>query len=207
MRKFLACLSVLVLSGMLLFTAVPAATAKEAGPFYVGLYGGWVMADDLELENEGASLDVSLENSWALGAKFGYIIPTVKWLAVELDYAYLAEQGIDEAGADGDFKTNNLMLNFIARYPEGKIHPYLGFGLGWSWGDFSATIPGEGSINESDNAFAWQILAGVNFEITPQWSADIGYRYFNAQYELGDDPTVDATYKVHMFLIGVNFHF
>lgn len=204
MRKFLACLSVLVLSGMLLFTAVPAATAKEAGPFYVGLYGGWVMPQDLEPEDGD---DVPLKDSWALGAKFGYIIPQVKWLAAELEYFYMAEQDIDLAGVDGDFKASNLMVNIIARYPEGKIHPYIGFGIGWSWGEFNASAPGFGSVDESDNAFAWQILAGVNFEITPQWSADIGYRYFTAKYELGDEPSVDATSKNHMFLIGVNFHF
>mgnify|MGYP000873214533 CR=1 FL=1 len=208
MRKFLACLSVLVLSGMLLFTAVPAATAKEAGPFYVGLYGGWVMPQDLEPEDGD---DVPLKDSWALGAKFGYIIPQVKWLAVELDYAYLAEQDIDQAGVDGDFKASNLMVNLIARYPEGKIRPYIGAGIGWSWGalEASGSVGGiTGAVDESDNAFAWQILAGVNFEITPQWSADLGYRYFSSKYTfnvVGED--VDFTAKSHMILIGVNFHF
>ncbi|HNQ02570.1 MAG TPA: OmpW family outer membrane protein [Syntrophales bacterium] len=208
MRKFLACLSVLVLSGMLLFTAVPAATAKEAGPFYVGLYGGWVMPQDLEPEDGD---DVPLKDSWALGAKFGYIIPQVKWLAVELDYAYLAEQDIDQAGVDGDFKASNLMVNLIARYPEGKIRPYIGAGIGWSWGalEASGSVGGiTGAVDESDNAFAWQILAGVNFEITPQWSADLGYRYFSSKYTFniaGED--VDMTAKNHMILIGVNFHF
>ncbi len=209
MRKFLACLSVLVLSGMLLFTAVPAATAKEAGPFYVGLYGGWVMPQDLEGE-EGD--DLPLKDSWALGAKFGYIIPTVKWLAVELDYAYLAKQDVDEPGTDGDFKASNLMFNLIARYPEGKIHPYIGAGIGWSWGSLKATgvdpVDGPFSADLSDNAFAWQILAGVNFEITPQWSADLGYRYFQCKYKFeSGGESEDATAKNHMILIGVNFHF
>lgn len=206
MKKVFSCVFVLLISGMLVLTATPAATAAPQGPFYVGVFGGYVMPDDLELEN-GGSVDVSLDNSWTIGAKFGYIIPQVKWLAAELEYVYMSEQDIDETGVDGDFKASNLMLNIIARYPEGKIHPYIGFGIGWSWGEFNASAPGFGSVDESDNAFAWQILAGVNFEITPQWSADIGYRYFTAKYELGDEPSVDATSKNHMFLIGVNFHF
>lgn len=51
-------------------------------------------------------------------------------------------------------------------------------------------------------------MAGVNFEITPQWSADLGYRYFTSKYTMaigGED--VDFTSKNHMILIGVNFHF
>lgn len=208
MKKICSLIVVLVLSGMLVLTTTPAATAAEAGPYYVGIYGGWVMPQDLEPEDGD---DVPLKDSWALGAKFGYIIPTVKWLAVELDYAYLAEQDIDQAGIDGDFKASNLMFNLIARYPEGKIHPYIGAGLGWSWGALKASgsVGGiTGSVDESDNAFAWQILAGVNFEITPQWSADLGYRYFSSKYTfsvVGED--VDFTAKNHMILIGVNFHF
>lgn len=208
MKKICSLIVVLVLSGMLVLTTTPAATAAEAGPYYVGIYGGWVMPQDLEPEDGD---DVPLKDSWALGAKFGYIIPTVKWLAVELDYAYLAKQDIDQAGIDGDFKASNLMFNLIARYPEGKIHPYIGAGLGWSWGALKASgsVGGiTGSVDESDNAFAWQILAGVNFEITPQWSADLGYRYFSSKYTfnvVGED--VDFTAKNHMILIGVNFHF
>ncbi len=208
MKKICSLIVVLVLSGMLVLTTTPAATAAEAGPYYVGIYGGWVMPQDLEPEDGD---DVPLKDSWALGAKFGYIIPTVKWLAVELDYAYLAEQDIDQAGIDGDFKASNLMFNLIARYPEGKIHPYIGAGLGWSWGALKASgsVGGiTGAVDESDNAFAWQILAGVNFEITPQWSADLGYRYFSSKYTfnvVGED--VDFTAKSHMILIGVNFHF
>ncbi len=204
MKKVFSRVLVLLLSAALVFASVPAATAKEAGPFYVGLYGGWVMPEDLE-PDEGS--DVALKDSWALGAKFGYVIPQVKWLAVELDYAYLAEQDVDVAGANGDFKASNLMLNFIARYPEGKIHPYLGVGLGWSWGSLNASTA-TASIDDSDNTWAWQILAGVNFEITPQWSVDLGYRYFNAEYTFNDGgEDVDTKAASHMFLLGVNFHF
>ncbi len=204
MKKTFSCVLVLALSSMLFFASVPSATAAQAGPFYVGLYGGWVMPEDLE-PDDGA--DIALDDSWALGVKFGYIIPQVKWLAVELDYAYLAEQDLDRAGFDGDFKASNLMVNLIARYPEGKIHPYIGAGLGWSWGELQATGPGT-SVDESDNAFAWQLMAGVNFEITPQWSVDLGYRYFNAEYtftDAGED--VDTKAANHLFLLGVNFHF
>ncbi len=196
MKKMFSCVLVLALSSMVFFASVPAATAAQTGPFYVGLYGGWVMPEDLEPD---AGPDVALKDSWALGAKFGYIIPQVKWLAVELDYAYLAEQDVDVAGADGDFKASNLMVNLLARYPEGKIHPYLGVGLGWSWGEVNSS-----SGDASDNALAWQILAGVNFEITPQWSVDLGYRYFSAEYSFDD---VDTKAANHMFLLGVNFHF
>ena len=199
MKKMFSFVLVLALSGMLLVAPPPAATAAEAGPLYVGLFGGYVMPDDLE---NGA--DISLDNSWALGVKGGYIVPTFKWLAVELEFAYLAEQDLDQAGYAGDFSANNLMLNFIFRYPDGKIHPYIGAGIGWSWGEINATGPG-GTVDETDNALAWQLLLGVTFEITPSWSAELSYRYMQAEYEFGGGS--DTTSTNHMFLIGVNFHF
>ena len=200
MKKTFSCVPVLLLAVMLCLTSVPAATAKEAGPFYVGVFGGYVMPDDLE-----NSSDVSVEESWALGVKAGYIVPTFKWLAVELEFAYLAEQDLDQAGYSGNFSANNLMLNFVLRYPEGKIHPFIGGGIGWSWGELEATGPGV-AIDDDDNAFAWQLMAGVNFEITPQWSAELSYRYMRGEYEFGGSGS-DTTSTNHMFLIGVNFHF
>lgn len=200
MKTFLSCLFAFALSGMLLFTSPPAATAAGAGPYYVGVFGGYVMPDDLE---DGT--DISLDNSWALGLKGGYIVPTVKWLAFELEYAYLAEQDLDQTGYSGDLSASNLMFNIIARYPEGKIHPFLGGGIGWSWGELNATGPGV-SVDDTDNAFAWQLMAGVDVEITPQWSAELSYRYQRADYEFGDTGS-DAKSTNHMILIGANFHF
>ena len=203
MKRIYGSIFVSILALFLVLSVTPAAKAAEAGPFYVGIFGGYVMPDDAKIEGPGGSVDLSLDNSWALGFKGGYIIPQAKWLAVELEYAYLAEQDVDQPGASGsNFSAHNLMANLLLRYPEGKIHPYIGFGIGWSWGTFHD--PGQ---DFDDNAFAWQILAGVNFEISPSWSADIGYKYFTSKYEPFDNTSVDATVKNHMFLIGVNYHF
>jgi opacity protein-like surface antigen len=204
-KRIYSAVLVLCLATFLLFTSVSTAPAAEAGPFYVGVFGGYVMPDDLKIEGDGTT-DVKLKSSWAIGAKVGYIFPQVKWLAAELEYFYLAKQDFDESGTDGDFSANNVMANLLVRYPEGKIHPYAGIGIGWSWATLKGTFP-DGSVDESANAFAWQILAGVNFEITPEWSADLGYRYFSSKYEMGSDPSSDVTTKNHMILLGINYHF
>jgi len=193
-----------------LFTVSPSmAPAAEQGPFYVGVLGGWVLPQNLTVSN---GPDVSLKNSWAIGAKAGYIIPqTSKWVAAELEYQYLANEDLDVSTASGHYSANNLMFNLIVRYPEGKIHPFAGGGIGCSWGAFNAsgTYAGlTGSVDKTQSAFAWQLLAGLNFEITPQWSADIAYRYFNSKYnvDLGAG-SVDVTAASSMILLGVNFHF
>jgi outer membrane autotransporter protein len=100
------------------------------------------------------------------------------------------------------------MASLLVRYPEGMIHPYAGIGIGWSWGKFSGTEFRIGSVDESANGFAWQILAGLNFEITQNWSADLAYRYFRSKYDdVGSAPSVDVTNTDNMVLLGINYHF
>ena len=206
MRRKYNFIIVPILVAFLVLASTPAAKAKEAGPFYVGVFGGYVIPSDMEVSgSDVVRQDTKMKDSWMLGAKFGYIIPTFKWVAGEVEYNYLAKQDIDTAGINGDFSAHNVMANLLARYPEGRFHPYAGFGIGWSYGTFKATSA-DGSVDESKSAFAWQILAGVNFEITPNWSADLGYRYFQSKYSgIGED--VDVTSKNHIILIGVNYHF
>ncbi len=215
MKRLRRGLIVFCFAVFLLLTVAPIAPAQQAGPFYVGAFGGFVVPDDLEVEGWG---DVDVDESWAAGARFGYVIPQVPWLAVELEYTYLAKQdydetvgyhGYDRIRADGDFRAHNLMGNLLFRYPQGRIHPYVGFGLGLSRATFelNGEVGSSGSvkiIDEDEIAVASQFVAGVNFEITPNWSADLGYKYFYSEYEV-DDTDVEA-YN-HIVTMGVNYHF
>jgi opacity protein-like surface antigen len=209
MKKSYSLFLVLGLAAFLLTASPSAAPAEEAGPFYFGILGGWVAPQNLKVQNEP---DVSLKNSWELGAKAGYIIPqTQKWLAVEMEYQYLANQDLDVSTASGHYSANNLLFNLLVRWPEGKWHPYAGGGIGYSWGAFNAsgTYAGTtGSVDTTAGAFAWQLMLGVNFEFSPKWSADISYRYFSSVYnvDLGGGSR-DVTAADSMILLGVNYHF
>jgi opacity protein-like surface antigen len=226
MKKIYRAIVVFSLAAFLLFTTVSMAPAKPAGPFYVGVFGGFVMPNDLRwsYENEDYyhdddSYDESLDDSWALGVKVGYIIPQVPWLAVELEYTYLAEQDYNKTyhagpytyGYDGDFSAHNVMANLLFRCPPGKIHPYVGFGFGLSRAtlDEKGTYEQNGTVysyhmDKNDTAIAGQFIAGVNFEILPNLSADLTYKYFYCEYEIED---WDVEAGNHIFQAGINFHF
>jgi len=92
-----------------------------------------------------------------------------------------------------------VMANILFRYPQGKIHPFVGAGLGLS----NATLE-EGAWDDDDTAFASQFIAGVNFEIAPNLSAELAYKYFYSEYEFEGD---DAEVGNHIFQAGINFHF
>jgi len=202
-KSSLSCLSfILTVLFLLTFTsyssAEPIYATKEPveiyDPLYVGVFGGFIVPDDLRVDG---GPDFQLDNSWAAGAKAGYIFP-FKWLAAELEYAHLAKHDIDEPGT-GHFKADNLMGNLLLRYPLGMIRPYLGGGIGWSFAELES-----GLTNDTDNNFGWQALAGINLEITPSLSVDFGYRYFTSDYKIN---TLDATIHDHILSLGFNYHF
>jgi len=209
MKKTYTAFLVLGLAAFLLAVSPSAAPAADQGPFYVGIVGGYVIPQDLKVSN---SSDVSLKDSWALGIKGGYIIPqTQKWLVAELEYQYLANQDLDVSTASGHYSANNLMVNLLVRWPEGKWHPYAGGGIGYSWGAFNAsgTYAGvTGSVDTTEGAFAWQLMLGVNYEFSPQWSGDLAYRYFSSVYNVNlGAGSRDVTAANSMILLGVNYHF
>jgi OOP family OmpA-OmpF porin len=164
-------------------------------PFYAGVLGGFIVPDDMHVDG---GTDFELEDSWAAGAKAGYIFP-FRWLAAELEYVHLGDHHIYEPSHTGRYRADNLMGNLVFRYPLGMIRPYIGGGIGWSRGDVEHEL-----IDDTANNFGWQALAGINLEIIPSLSVDFGYRYFSSEYGIEN---IDATTRDHIISVGFNYHF
>jgi opacity protein-like surface antigen len=148
-----------------------------------------------------------------LGMKVGYILPQARALALEFEWNYMFQQNIPTqvvsgVTESGNVALNNFLFNLILRYPEGKIHPYVGGGIGGSSMNIQNTEARGGTIvniaNETSTGFAWQLLAGVNVELAPNLSADLQYRYF------GTNPSftaINVDYRTQAVTVGLNFHF
>ena len=188
--------------------------------------GGYVVKDR----------DINLNSGWFAGAKLGWQTSfTKKWLAIELEYNHM-ENPFD-AGTpyltagyaltyDGKVKIDSGMLNLIGRYPEGKIHPYIGAGAGYAYvqlDDIRSSIIGINYLNTasgSKGVFAYQFMCGLDFEITDHIYMGFGYKYFianKAQFDtrltsplapgLSDPGTVEVDYKAHVIAFTVGFMF
>ena len=188
---------------------------RPASPFYFGIFGGYVAPEDMTWTSTvtGASADLALDSSGMMGLKFGYILPQARALAFELEWNYMFEQSIPPqvisgVRESGDVYLNNFMVNLILRYPEGRIHPYIGGGIGASSMNIQNTESIGGAVvnvaEESATGFAWQFLAGINFELAPNLSADLAYRYFGTN---PDFTVIDVDYRTHAVTLGLNFHF
>jgi opacity protein-like surface antigen len=196
-------------------------TRYDESPFYAGIFGGYVIPNKLDVDVSGGSYKVSIDNNWMIGIKLGANIPTAPFCNLEIEYNYMSSQHLPEqttysganyiqVGQDSNVYLNNILFNFVLRYPAGNIRPYLGAGAGWSQfnigGNYTALINGTtySAHDASSNAFAFQFLAGINFRIDKLVSLDAGYRYFVTQPTVAG---VDVSYQANIFTLGLNYHF
>jgi opacity protein-like surface antigen len=185
-----------------------------ASPLYFGAFGGYVAPQDMTWTSKvtGGSADLALDSSGMMGLKMGYIVPQARALAFELEWNYMFEQSIPPqrvAGwtESGDVALNNFLVNVILRYPEGKIHPYIGGGIGASSMNIRNTEANGAVVyvsEETATGFAWQFLAGVNVDLAPNLSADLTYRYFGTSPGFS---LIDVDYRTQAVTFGINFHF
>jgi opacity protein-like surface antigen len=186
------------------FSLSPFNIASAQIGVYVGVFGSYTLSSDASWVNDNLdyNYDLNVQETGIFGVKFGGIHPEIKYFSLELEYSYLnpdidrtvlSTSGTDYSAMEGDAKIHNLMFNFIFKYPEGKIHPYLGFGLGASIVDLSLTPTSNvgGMIyserrSAENTVFSWQVLTGVDIDLANNLSLDIGCRYFNTESKEGD---------------------
>jgi len=206
--------------------------------WYVSVFGGLSLPGDVDVSwSNGATAydaDIELDDGFmagiAVGARFN------DWIRGEIELSG-HRHGIDEtltfgfyysAGiygyggwtveAEGDVSAMFLLANLWVDLPLGDaFRPYVGGGIGV--GRLSADIIFTTSgydytfLDESDWGFAYQLGAGVAFDIMPNIALDVGYRFkgINAELEVADDyflPPIDKSdvdYRSHNVILGLRW--
>lgn len=129
------------------------------GP-YVTALGGWNNTED----DGGFNPDDGWMAGFAMGGK-------TKWARAELEGMYRTND-LNGAGSDS-IDSVSIMGNAYWDFETGtRFTPYIGGGLGAAYVNVDA--PG------GDNSweFAYQGMAGVNFDVNPNWTVGAEYRYF-----------------------------
>ena len=231
MRKiFFSSVAIATLMLFLLAGSSFAAENSNTG-FYLGISCGYVIPQTLTIsdpDNSSRQFDATLNNGYFVGVTTGWQTPfTQRIMAMEIEYNYIRNNfdnsktipnimGNGPGTIDGTIGIHALLFNVKARYPEGRIHPYAGFGLGWSivqLGDL--TITGGAGPSEKGNignGFCWQLMTGVDFDITPKVAVGIGYKYLATKPTIGsngdsDRIHVDADFRTSMINAGLIFTF
>lgn len=88
--------------------------------------------------------------------------------------------------------------------------PYVGAGLGYAWLKPVAHTDGVKTLNKSQYNFAWQVMAGVAYDINSNWTVDLGYKYADlgrVRKNWGDHHVSKITVRDHEILLGIRYNF
>lgn len=192
-------ISGIIIASLVLLTAVPAFAQQAA--YLSGNIGfgfrpdGDISSSTLPFENDPAlvlngAIGIELQQMFRVEGEIGYHVNT-------------ADQG--GTGVDWTFRTLSLMANGYFDIPtHSPVQPYVGAGVGVAIVELEAESGGW-TTSENDGVGAFQLLAGVGFEISPKAVLNFGYRYF-----VTSDPTYNGfstEYSSHDFLFGARFRF
>jgi outer membrane autotransporter protein len=195
-----------------------------AGP-YLTLQGGatWLEDSDFDIDDVPSSLlslEAEFDTGFNLGVAAGYDFGAAR---LEAEVAYRqndvdkinAQANIPEidlvgsgsADGDGDVSATSLLVNAYWDIPTGSpVTPYVGGGVGFA--NISANdveVEGIDVADDDDNVFAYQLAAGIAFEINPNLALDLGYRYFATEDPEIEDAEIE--YETHNATLGLRFLF
>ncbi len=171
--------------------------ANAAGSgWYVNLSGGanWLSDEGFSASTAGLdtlSFNPNSDAGWIISGAVGLSLNSmVQGLRVEAEVAYRSNQvdgtwastatAPDLGPLDYEHSTTSVLANVWYDFSLGDVRPYIGGGVGWAETQLDGRFVGGGLpvIDISDDGFAWQLGAGVNFDISSNVQLGLGYRYF-----------------------------
>jgi len=223
------------LAAVLLVGSAATAWAQNfaTGP-YIGLRAGVTsLEDQSEVGNTGNPLNLNQTNDlgfgvlgaagysfgwWRVEGEVGFRRITASGLGVNNDGGIPAAQArpgqtgtsqSDRSRSDATSAMGNLIIDVPWNFAG--ISPYVGVGLGFAHvNEIRQSGGGVRYLDDGDNRFAYQAIAGLSYNFNPHWSLSLDYRYFaTTDPALRDtlDRPVSGEFKTHNGFLGVNYHF
>ena len=194
---------------LLLGLSVGFVGTSHAADYYASAAYG--INDQFDLDDNLYDLDADTGNysSVSFGKYF-------RELRVELEYSY-SDADIDSqvggGGTDsGEVETKALFINGFHDFEtNSQLKPYLGAGIGWMNVDVEYKQSGVELIDDGDDIFAFQVIAGVGYEITESLNI-----FAQARYRNGEDSDVkssvlptdlDIEVESYIYDIGIKYSF
>jgi opacity protein-like surface antigen len=234
MRQYLlsgACAATMLLALTPAAQAADVEMVPEPGwSWYVSVFGGWSHAKDEDgsftTTSSGVYLfDLELDDGFTAGLALGAHIN--EWLRGEIE---VSGNWHDVEGAigttpplttyyvEGDEDALFVLANLWFEVPlgMGPFRPYAGGGVGFGRLSLDLdTTGGSPVVDDSDWGFAWQLGAGVAFDVSSNMAIDIGYRYkrihnveLDVETALFSTPEgIDKDYSSHNIIAGIRFSF
>ena len=171
--------------GLCLFSMAPLFAPQARAQIYIGAEGGWTGLPDQPITVPGLfSTNLKFNRGFNAGVRVGY-----EWgpWRFEEEYSYRHNNvpnnfsffGFPISGISGNRHTNAVMTNVLYDFTLGyPITPHFGFGIGAVEISDGVKLPLIGQfINDSTWEFGYQGIAGIRYNISPELTLDLDYRY------------------------------
>lgn len=189
--------------------------------WYLSLFGGGVFANHVEADDgsadDGQIFDFGTDMGWLVGAAVGARFTDNLRGEIEVSTGSVGLNDVTIDGAatfdvDGSASTTYLLGNLWFDLDTGSgFTPYVGGGIGAGYitAEGTSTVPY--SVDLSGWGLAYQLGAGVKFDVADNIALDLGYRWksiVNAELTGGvnnDDAIAD--FGSHVIQAGLTFGF
>lgn len=199
------------------------AQAQSGSGIYTGLMGGYNILQDGDTSGGTINGSANYDGGFGVLGAVGYDYGRFNWgnLRTEIELGYRrngadsvsgSASGVGTGSASGDASAISLMLNGLWDMPVNfPVRPYIGAGIGGARVDFDNIKTSTGTfLKDSDYQFAYQGIAGLGWEITNNWRANLDYRYFatlDPGVKHGSGTGVDTEYQNHTIMLGFAYKF
>jgi outer membrane protein OmpA-like peptidoglycan-associated protein len=173
----------------LLATAAMSAVSGVAHAYDAGWYirGDLGYSTDTNFSADDDNInwgDVSADEGWLGLLGGGYAMDNGFRFEGELGYRDNDFNDTDSLDQGGSANVWSLMANGYYDFNRGGVvQPYVGLGVGMADVEIDGgdVLPApEVFVDGSDTVFAWQGMIGLGWQVAPQLTLDLGYRYFSA---------------------------
>lgn len=202
----------LVILVLVLLITLPAAAMADSGRGYVSAFIGTNMVKDTTITDYSASppyrdrleFDPGTYGGVTGGIDFGMLRleGEISYRGNEVD-SLTEEDGTTHSDFDGYVGLTAFMLNaFIDIETGSMVTPYVGGGVGLANLSIEDLPFYE---DDDDTVLAYQLGAGLGFNITRSFTVDLGYRYFDT--ERADFYKASMDYRSHAVAVGFRYTF
>lgn len=191
----------------------------NSGEWYVSLFAGGVWANDVVTDFYGNEVSVSSDPGYTLGLAVGtHVFENLRG-EVELSYGKVETTDVSYNGGssgsmEGPISTLYLLGNLWYEMDlGGGVKPYVGGGLGVGYATADSFFYGSSyGYGEGGFGVAYQLGAGVTFDVSDSIALDIGYRYKSILSVDFDDSDGGGVYEggdvnSHVLQAGLTFKF
>ncbi len=227
-------LGVLAATALIAPGAVAAQSDQES---FKGLYfdirGGASSLSDADNSGSGITSDIVIESEfdtgYVLDGAVGYAHPSglrgeiaLGFRSHDIDTLTITNDGgvgvflgvgslngLSTSDVDGDVRTVSLMANGFYEFDVGSgFKPFVGAGAGAAFLDVEAALVGVTIVDDDDTVFAYQGMAGVSYQISPDLSLSLLYNYFataDPSFSDAAGGSFDSEYDSHNIMVGLRF--